>query len=147
MTTPDNPQNQVPDETPQTFAEEAPGSGVPALAFDDRAKKSWFSRLPIISHLRQSVGLQRGLLITGLVLCGIVLICAIFAPLIAPYGFNQLGTSEGFSFTDGTVFTIWISDDENKIPLYLESPVRIGSINAYLSGYKGLKYPLKSRIK
>lgn len=59
----------------------------------------------------------------------------------------QLGTSEGFSFTDGTVFTIWISDDENKIPLYLESPVRIGSINAYLSGYKGLKYPLKSRIK
>lgn len=59
----------------------------------------------------------------------------------------QLGTSEGFSFTDGTVFTIWISDDENKIPLYLESPVRIGSINAYLSGCEGLRYPLKSRIK
>src|SRR5699024_5275618 len=49
--------------------------------------------LPI--YLRQSVGLQRGMLITGLVLCAIVLICAIFAPLIAPYGFNQLGTSEG----------------------------------------------------
>lgn len=59
----------------------------------------------------------------------------------------QLGTSEGFSFTDGTVFTIWISDDKNKIPLYLESPVRIGSINAYLSGCEGLRYPLKSRIK
>ncbi|MDN5659695.1 MAG: ABC transporter permease, partial [Brevibacterium aurantiacum] len=62
---------------------------------DNTAKKSWFSRLPIVSHLRQSVGLQRGMLITGLILCGIVLICAIFAPLIAPYGFNQLGTSEG----------------------------------------------------
>lgn len=59
----------------------------------------------------------------------------------------QLGTSEGFSFTDGTVFTVWISDDENKIPLYMESPVRIGSINAYISGFKGLKYPLTSRIK
>lgn len=59
----------------------------------------------------------------------------------------QLGTSEGFSFTDGTVFTIWISDDENKIPLYIESPVKIGSINAYISGYKGLKYPVKSKIK
>ena len=59
----------------------------------------------------------------------------------------QLGTSEGFSFTDGTVFTLWISDDENKIPLYIESPVRIGSINAYISGYKGLKYPMKSLIK
>jgi len=59
----------------------------------------------------------------------------------------QLGTSEGFSFTDGTVFTIWISDDENKIPLYMESPVRIGSICAYISGYKGLRYPMKSKIR
>lgn len=59
----------------------------------------------------------------------------------------QLGTSEGFSFTDGTVFTIWISDDENKIPLYIESPVKVGSINAYISGYKGLKYPLTSLVK
>ncbi|MEG2061655.1 MAG: DUF3108 domain-containing protein [Alistipes sp.] len=59
----------------------------------------------------------------------------------------QLGTTEGFSFTDGTTFTLWISDDDNKIPLYIESPVRIGSINAYISGYKGLKYPLTSLIK
>jgi len=59
----------------------------------------------------------------------------------------QLGTSEGYSFTDGTVFTIWISDDKNKIPLYIESPVRVGSINGYISGYKNLKYPLTSRIK
>lgn len=59
----------------------------------------------------------------------------------------QLGTSEGYSFTDGTVFTIWISDDENKIPLYIESPVRVGSINGYISDYKHLKYPLTSLIK
>lgn len=59
----------------------------------------------------------------------------------------QLGTSESFSFTNGSVFYIWISDDENKIPLYIESPVRIGSINAYIAGYKGLKYPLTSLIK
>jgi len=59
----------------------------------------------------------------------------------------ELGTSEEYSFTDGTIFTIWISDDENKIPLYIESPVKIGSIQAYLIGYKGLKYPLKSKVK
>lgn len=59
----------------------------------------------------------------------------------------ELGTSEGFSFTDGTIFTIWISDDANKIPLYIESPVRVGSIQAYICGYKGLKYPLSSKIK
>lgn len=59
----------------------------------------------------------------------------------------QLGTTEGYSFTDGTIFTIWISDDDNKIPLYIESPVKIGSIQAYISGYKGLKYPLDSKIR
>lgn len=59
----------------------------------------------------------------------------------------ELGTTEEFSFTDGTVFTIWISDDKNKIPLYIESPVRIGSIQAYISGYKGLKYPVTSLVK
>ena len=59
----------------------------------------------------------------------------------------QLGTTEGYSFTDGTIFTIWISDDENKIPLYIESPVKVGSINAYISGYRGLKYPVKSLVK
>ncbi len=59
----------------------------------------------------------------------------------------QLGTTEGYSFTDGSVFTLWISDDENKIPLAIESPIRIGSIQAYIYRFEGLKYPLKSRIK
>ena len=59
----------------------------------------------------------------------------------------QLGTTEGYSFTDGTIFTLWISDDRNKIPLAIESPVRIGSINAYIYRYKGLKYPLERLIK
>lgn len=59
----------------------------------------------------------------------------------------QLGTTENYSFTDGTEFTIWISDDENKIPLYLESPVRVGSIQAYISGYKGLRYPVTSLVR
>ena len=59
----------------------------------------------------------------------------------------ELGTTEEYSFTDGTIFTIWISDDGNKIPLYIESPVKIGSIQAYISDYKGLKYPLSSKIK
>ncbi len=59
----------------------------------------------------------------------------------------QLGTTEGYSFTDGTVFYIWITDDENKIPVYIESPVRVGSINGYISGYKNLKYPVTSLVK
>jgi hypothetical protein len=58
-----------------------------------------------------------------------------------------LGTSEGFSFTDGSEFDIWITDDRNKFPVMLSSPIRIGSIRAYITDYRGLKYPLDSRIK
>lgn len=58
-----------------------------------------------------------------------------------------LGTSEGFSFTDGSEFFIWITDDKNKFPVLLESPIKIGSIRAYISDFKGLKYPLDSKLK
>ena len=46
--------------------------------------------------------------------------------------------------------SFWYPDrlyDENKIPLHLESPIRVGSVNAYITGYKGLKYPLTSKIR
>ena len=59
----------------------------------------------------------------------------------------QIGTEDAFSFTDGSEFFIWISDDRNKVPLWLESPIRVGSICAYLVSYKGLKYPVASRVK
>lgn len=59
----------------------------------------------------------------------------------------QIGSSEGYSFTDGDEFYLWISDDLNKIPLWLESPIKVGSIQAYITELKGLKYPLDSKIK
>ena len=55
-------------------------------------------RLPIVSHLRQAVGLQRGMLIAGLVICAIVLLAAALAPLIAPYGYAQMAYEEGGRF-------------------------------------------------
>lgn len=58
-----------------------------------------------------------------------------------------IATSDGESFQDGTEFEVWISDDKNKIPLYLKSPIKVGSICAYLYEYKGLRYPLDSFIK
>ncbi|OFL68664.1 peptide ABC transporter permease [Brevibacterium sp. HMSC063G07] len=51
--------------------------------------------MPVISHVLQSSGLQRGMLVTGLIICGVVLICAVFAPLIAPYGYADLGDENG----------------------------------------------------
>ncbi len=47
-------------------------------------------RLPVISHLRRSVGLQRTMLVlAALVITTVFVIVAVFAPLLAPYGFAQ----------------------------------------------------------
>ncbi len=55
----------------------------------DGAQGSLRDRLPVISHLRRSVGLQRTMLVLGLVITSVFLLTAVFAPLLAPYGFAQ----------------------------------------------------------
>src|SRR6188472_577895 len=52
-------------------------------------------RLPVVHQLRQSVGLQRGMLVAGLILAAIFLILAIFAPWLSPYGYAQLRGPDG----------------------------------------------------
>lgn len=52
-------------------------------------------RLPVVHQLRQSVGLQRGMLVAGLVLTLLFLVSAVFAPILAPYGFSQLSGPDG----------------------------------------------------
>ena len=53
----------------------------------------------------------------------------------------------------GTVFTgkddmfIWVTDDENKVPLLFESPIIVGRVQGRLTGYSNLKSPLTSKIK
>src|SRR6478752_5479412 len=59
------------------------------------AKSSIFTRLPVVHQLRQSVGLQRGMLIAGLALTTFFAVLAIFAPWLAPYGFAQLRGPDG----------------------------------------------------
>ncbi len=60
-----------------------------------RTIRSVLGKLPVVHQLRQSVGWQRGMLITGLVITGIFLLTAAFAPWIAPYGFSQLRGESG----------------------------------------------------
>jgi peptide/nickel transport system permease protein len=52
-------------------------------------------RIPVVHQLRQSVGLQRGMLIAGLVIVAIFVLTAIFAPLLAPYGYSTLRDADG----------------------------------------------------
>jgi len=53
----------------------------------------------------------------------------------------------------GTIFRgnedvlIWVTDDDNKIPVYIEAKIIVGSVKAYLIEAKGLKNPMKALIK
>jgi peptide/nickel transport system permease protein len=66
---------------------------VPVPVANPRAP--FYRRLPVVSHFNKSVGLQRGMLVIGLILTGLFLLTALLAPLIAPYGFAQLSDAGG----------------------------------------------------
>lgn len=72
---------------------EAQALAAEGTAIADRRGEPWYLRLPVISHLRRSVGLQRGMLITGLVLVAGLLLTA----LLAPYSWAAT-SADGSSF-------------------------------------------------
>jgi peptide/nickel transport system permease protein len=76
-----------------TVAPRSPGapSGPPRL----RRKRRLADRLPVVHQLRQSVGLQRGMLVAGLVITSVFILTAVFAPVVAPFGFSQLRDGNG----------------------------------------------------
>jgi hypothetical protein len=39
---------------------------------------------------------------------------------------------------------VWLSADDNRIPLLIESPIRVGTVAAYLTEYDNLKSELKT---
>jgi len=47
----------------------------------------------------------------------------------------------GRIFKEQESLTVWISDDDNKIPLRIKASLAVGSLKADLEEYKGLKYP------
>lgn len=53
---------------------------------------------------------------------------------------------EGTIFKGGEKMVIWVSDDNNHLPLRVDSPILVGSIKVDLMGYDKLKNPLSSLI-
>lgn len=51
----------------------------------------------------------------------------------------------GHVFKEGSEMKIWASDDANKIPLMIESPVSVGSVKVVLKSWKGLKYDVSAK--
>lgn len=61
----------------------------------------------------------------------------IFRPLV----------QSGRVFKEEESLTIWISDDDNKIPVSIKASLTVGSIKADLDAFKGLKYSFKVKLK
>ena len=54
---------------------------------------------------------------------------------------------KGSVFKESDQLNLFVSNDKNKIPLLIESPVSVGSIKVILKNYKGLKFPLEAKCQ
>ncbi|MFN4882127.1 MAG: DUF3108 domain-containing protein [Bacteroidota bacterium] len=63
--------------------------------------------------------------------------CIVFKPLLI----------KGTVFKGGEEMTVYVTDDENKIPVLVKSPILIGDIRAEVHEISGTKSPLKSKVK
>ncbi|AWG21010.1 ATP-dependent exonuclease [Flavobacterium faecale] len=61
----------------------------------------------------------------------------IFRPLV----------QSGRVFKEQESLTVWISDDDNKLPVRIKANLAVGSIKADLDGFKGLSSPFKIKSK
>jgi hypothetical protein len=55
--------------------------------------------------------------------------CIKFSPLLV----------EGTIFKGGEGMVVWATDDQNRIPLYVEAPISVGSVKAKIVSWKGVK--------
>ncbi len=68
-----------------------------------------------------------------------------------------LGTVKTIKFAakllEGEVFKgeedmyIWVTDDDNRLPVYFEAPLLVGKASGRLTGCEGLKYPFTSLLE
>lgn len=61
----------------------------------------------------------------------------IFRPLV----------QSGRVFKEEESVTVWISDDDNKLPIRIKASLLVGSIKAELESFKGLKYSFRIKQK
>jgi hypothetical protein len=54
---------------------------------------------------------------------------------------------KGTMFEGGERMTIWVTDDENHIPIRIETPIIVGSIKVDMKSYEGLRHPLSALIE
>ncbi len=53
---------------------------------------------------------------------------------------------EGALFSGGEEMTVWVTDDDNKIPVVVEAKILVGSIKTFLIETKGLRHKMSAKI-
>lgn len=51
---------------------------------------------------------------------------------------------EGTIFKGGEDLFVWVTDDQNRVPLLVEAKILVGSVKAVVTGMENLKFPLNS---
>lgn len=51
---------------------------------------------------------------------------------------------EGTVFSGGEDMVVWVTNDQNKVPVAVEAKILIGSVKAQVTDTQGLKYPLEA---
>jgi hypothetical protein len=54
---------------------------------------------------------------------------------------------EGTIFSGGEKMTVWVTDDENKLPVRIESPIVVGSVKVDMMSYRNNRYPVTALKK
>ncbi len=62
--------------------------------------------------------------------------CVAFRPMVAT----------GYAFDDPYPITIWITDDENRLPILIESEQTVGRARVELISYSGLANPITAKL-
>ena len=53
----------------------------------------------------------------------------------------------GTIFKGGEGMKVWVTDDDNKMPVYVETPIIVGSVKVYLTKYTGLRNKIDCIVK
>ena len=53
---------------------------------------------------------------------------------------------EGNAFEGGEAMTVWVTDDKNKIPVLIETPLVVGSVKAVLDTYEGTRHDFTAKM-
>ncbi len=54
---------------------------------------------------------------------------------------------KGTIFEGGEQMVVWVTDDENHIPVRIESPISVGKVKIDMMSHENLRYPLTSLIR